>query len=71
MRLGFGLGMGFGHAVTLEGEAVAGVGVGEDGLDLADRLPGQAVDGDGAVDALVADMVGDDAPPPAAIGGPD
>ncbi len=70
MRLGLGLGVRFGHAIALEGEAIAGVGIGEDGLDLTDGLPGQAVDGHGAVHTIVADMVGDDPAAPAAIGGP-
>ena len=70
MRLCFGLGVGFRHAMAFEGEAIAGVGVGEDGLDLADGLPGKAVDGYGALHALIADMVGNDAATPAAIGGP-
>ena len=70
MRLCLGLGVGFRHAIAFEGEAIAGVGIGEDSLDLADGLPGKAVDGDGALHALIADMVGDDTATPAAIGGP-
>ena len=70
MRLGLGLGVGLGHAMALEGDVVAGVGIGEDGLDLADGLPGKAVDGDRALHALIADMVGDHPPTSSAIGGP-
>ena len=70
MRLGLGLGVRFRHAMAFEGDAIAGVGVGEDGLDLADSLPGKAVDSDGALHALIADMVGDHPAAPAAIGGP-
>ena len=69
--LGLGLGVGFGYAVALEGQGVAGVGICEDGADLADSLLGQAVDGDGAADPAVADMIGDDPATPAAIGRPD
>lgn len=70
MRLGLGLGVRFRHAMAFEGDAMAGVGVGEDGLDLADGLPGKAVDGHGALHALIADMVGDHPATPAAISGP-
>jgi hypothetical protein len=69
--LSLGLGVGLGYAVTLEGDAVAGVGVGVDGVDGADGLLGQSVDGDGAADPGVTDMVGDDPATSAAIGGPD
>jgi hypothetical protein len=70
MGLSLGLGVGFRHAMTLESEAVTGIGVGEDGLDLANRLPGKVVDGDGTSNALVANMVGDDPAAPAAVSGP-
>jgi hypothetical protein len=62
--------MRFGNAVALEGEGIAGVGISEDGADLADGLFGQMVDGDGAADALIPDVIGDDPALPAAIGGP-
>lgn len=71
MRLSLGLGVGLGYAVPLEGDPVAGVGVGVDGVDVADGLLGQPVDGDGAADPGVTYMVGDDPATPAAIGGPD
>ena len=71
MGLSLGLGVGLGHAVPLEGDAVAGVGVGVDGVDGADSLFGQPVDGDGAADPCVTYMVGDDTATSAAIGGPD
>lgn len=56
---------------ALEGETVAGVGIGEDGADLTDGRLGQPVDGDGAVHARVTDMIGDDPPVLAAVGRPD
>lgn len=52
-----GLGVRPGHAVKLEGEAVAGVGIGEDGRDLSDGLLYQRVDGHGAGHACVADII--------------
>jgi hypothetical protein len=45
--------------MAFERQGVAGIGIGEDGADLADRFLGQAIRRDGAVDALVADMMGD------------
>ena len=71
MGLSLGFGMGLTHPVALEGQAVAGVGISEDGADRTDGLLGQAIDGKGAVDALVSDMVGHDPALPSAVGGPD
>ena len=70
MGFGFGLGVGFTDTVAFEGQGVAGIGVGEDGADFPDSLLGQAIDGDGAPHALVADMIGYDPALPTAIGGP-
>ena len=71
MRLRLGLLVRFGSADPLEGEVVAGVGVGEDGADLADGGLGQGVDGGRASDTGITHMIGDDAPVPAAICRPD
>ncbi|MEP9400823.1 hypothetical protein ABLE43_03270 [Sphingomonas sp. VNH70] len=71
MRLRLRLPVRFGRADPLEGEVVTGVGVGEDRADLADGGPGRGVDGGRASDAAIADMIGDDAPMPAAVRGPD
>ena len=71
MGLRLGLLMRFWRADALEGDVVAGVGIGEDGADLADSSLGQGVDGDGAAHTPVAYMIGDDASVLAAIGGPD
>ncbi len=71
MGLGLGLLVGFGSADPLEGEVVAGVGVGEDGADLADGGLGQGVDGGRAPDAVIAYMIGDDASMSAAVRRPD
>lgn len=70
MRLGLGLRVRLGNAVALEGEAVAGVGVGEDGRDVGDGLPGQPVERDGAVDAPVPDVMRNNATLSPAISSP-
>jgi len=57
--------------MSLEGDPVAGVSVGIDGINVADGLLGQAVDGDGAADPCIADVVGDNPAMSAAIGRPD
>ena len=59
--LGFGLGMRCGDAVTLKGEAVARVGVGEDRGDVGDDTAGALVEFYGAGDTFVADMPGNNA----------
>jgi len=71
MGLRLGLPMRLGRLDPLEGQMIAGIGVGEDGADLADGGLGQIVDGDGAAHALVADMVCDDLAVATAIGRPD
>ena len=71
MGLSFCLLMGFACPDLFEGEVVAGVGVGEDGFDLANGRFGQPVDGDGAAHTFVTDMVGDHPLVLAAISGPD
>lgn len=45
--------------MALECQGVAGIGIGEDGSDLANGILSQTIGGDGAVDAIVADMMGD------------
>lgn len=70
MGLGFGLLMRLGHAMAFEGEPIAGVGVGEDGLDLANGLPGEPVDRHRAGNTLIADVVSDHPAAPTAIGSP-
>ena len=71
MRLALGLGVLLGHIQTFEGQGVAGIGVGEDRFDRADGLLGQPVNGHGAGNTVVPDMVGYDPAKTAAIGGPD
>ena len=70
MRLRLCLGVRFGNAVPLEGQPIAGVRVGEDGGDVGNGLSGQPVEGDGAVDALVADVVRNNATLSPAISSP-
>jgi hypothetical protein len=60
MDLRLGLLMGLVRLDPVEGQMAAGVGVGEDGADLADGRFVQIVDSDGAAHALVADVVGHD-----------
>lgn len=71
MGLRLGLGMRLGDAVPLEGQGITRIGIGEDRFDRPDSVLGQLVDGDGALYALVADMVGYNPALVAAIGRPD
>lgn len=57
MRLRLGLDMRFAHAVAFEGDTVAGVGVGVDGADVGPYGLDQMVEGYGAVDPFVADVI--------------
>lgn len=70
MGLGLGFDMRRGDCVTLERQSVAGIGIGEDGTNLAHRLLCQSIGGDGASDAIVANMVGDNPTLAAAIDRP-
>lgn len=70
VRFSLGLAMGFDDAVPLEGKAIAGVGVGEDGRDVGADPLGQPVEGDGAVDACVADVMRNNATLSPAISSP-
>lgn len=70
MCLSLGLGVGYGDAVALEGEAVAGIGVGEDGGDAGYGAAGALVELYGAGDAFVADVKGNNATLPATISSP-
>lgn len=58
-----GLGLCFGvrlcDRVTLERQGVTGIGICEDSPDLANSVLGQTIGGDGTIDAIVADMMGD------------
>lgn len=68
--LSLGLDVLLGNPVTLEGQAVAGVGIGEDSANLADRLLSQSIRRNGTLHALVADMMGDNPPLAPAIDRP-
>ena len=70
MGLGFGLDMGLGDAMALEGEAVAAVGVGVDDGDAGDALLELAVEAYGAGDAIVADVIRNNASLPSTISSP-
>lgn len=69
--LGLGLDMRLADGHPFESEVIAGIGVGKDGLDVPYGALGQPVYGHGAVDALVADVIGHHPAKPAAEGGPD
>ena len=69
MGLGLGLCMRWGDRMALEGQGIARIGISEDGADLTHGSLGQAIGGDGAADALVPDMIGDN-PALAAINRP-
>lgn len=70
MRLRLGLGMRFDDAVAIEGQSIAGIGIGIDLSDASDRLFGQAIDRNSTVRASVADVVGNHPSQSAAKGGP-
>ena len=71
-QVGFGLGLGVrdGDAMALEREAIAGVGIGEDGRDVGNSAPGLLVKRYGAGDAVVADMMRNNATLSPAISSP-
>jgi hypothetical protein len=70
VRLRFGLGVRLDDAMALECDAVAGVGIGEDGRDVGYGLLGQPVERDGAVDAFVSDVMRNNATLSPAISSP-
>jgi hypothetical protein len=70
VRLSFGFGVRLDNTVALECNAVAGVGVGEDGRDVWRGLFGQPVERDGAFDAFVSDVMRNNATLSPAISSP-
>ena len=70
MRLSFGLGMRLDDAVAFECDPVARVGVGEDRRNVRRGLFGQPVERDGAFDALVSDVMRNNATLSPAISSP-
>ena len=70
MGLSLGFGMWRGDCVTLECQCVAGIGIGEDGADLANCLFRQPIGCDGTADAIVPDMIGDNSTLATAINRP-
>lgn len=70
MRLSLGFSVRLDDAVAFECDAVAGVGIGEDGRDVGRGLFGQPVERDRAVDAFVSDVMRNNATLSPAISSP-
>ena len=70
MGLGLGLCMWWGDRMAFKCQGIARIGISEDGADLTHGNLGQAISGDSATDALVADMIGDNPALAAAINRP-
>jgi len=70
MGLGLGFCMWWGDRMAFECQGIARIGISEDGADLTHGSLGQAIGGDSATDALVADMIGDNPALAAAINRP-